>query len=133
MLLKRHSLNFFLRNVVQSLCNNIAQDQDCISVNIEWNVFFMQSCLEPLRKHCIGFKLAVQCCPKSIKTTLHGIFSYVKMSGASRTTLHMVFTCAMLSQEYSGKIAQGFSCNVIWSLPDNIASGFDLCSVIQEY
>ena len=28
----------------------------------------MQSCLEPLGQHCIGF-LSAQCCPKSIKTT----------------------------------------------------------------
>ena len=33
----------------------------------------MQCCLEPLRQHCTRF-LPVQCCPKSIKTTLNRIF-----------------------------------------------------------
>ena len=32
--------------------------------------FLMQFCLEPLGKHCIVF-LPMQCCPKSIKTTLN--------------------------------------------------------------
>ena len=88
-------LNFFLCNVAWSLWDNIAQDQDCISRNI----FLMQSCLEPLGQHCIRF-LPVQCCSKSIKTTLHWICSYTKLSGASWTTLHRIFSCAMLSQEY---------------------------------
>ena len=59
----------------------------------------MQCCLEPLGQHFIGF-LPVQCCPKSIKTTLRKIFSYTMLSGATQTILHRVLTCAMLSQEY---------------------------------
>ena len=55
----------------------------------------MQSFLESLRQHYIGFS-AVQCYPKSIKTTMNRIFSSVKLSEASRRTLHRVFTCAML-------------------------------------
>ena len=90
--------------------------------------FFPVKCyLEPLEQHCIGPRLhkpltlnetfslckvvwslsatlhrvlAVQCCPKSIKTTLHRVFSYGKLSGASRALLDWVLTCAMLSQEY---------------------------------
>ena len=58
----------------------------------------MQRSLGPLGKHCIGF-LPVQCCPKSIKAKLHSIF-YAILSGASWTTLHRVFSCAMFSQEY---------------------------------
>ena len=59
----------------------------------------MQCCLEPLGQHCIRF-LPVQCCPKSIKTTLNMIFSYAMLSGATQTTLHAILTCAMLSQDY---------------------------------
>ena len=44
--------------------------------------------------------LTVQCCPKSIKTTLHKIFSFAKLFGAYWATLHRVLTCAMLPQEY---------------------------------
>ena len=62
-------------------------------------IFIMQCCLEPLGQHGIGF-LPVQCCLKSVKATLHRVFSYTKLSGASWATLHMVFSCAMLSQEY---------------------------------
>ena len=62
-------------------------------------IFFMQCCLGPLGQYCIGF-LPAQFCPKSINRTLHRIFSYTKLSGASWTTLHKVFTWAMLSQEY---------------------------------
>ena len=59
----------------------------------------MQSCLERLEQHCIGFS-AVQCYPKSIKTTLDKIFSDAMLSEAFQITLHWVFTCAMFSQEY---------------------------------
>ena len=41
-----------------------------------------------------------QCCPKSVMTTLHRVFCYIKLSGASWETLHKVFSCAILSQEY---------------------------------
>ena len=66
----------------------------------------MQCCLEPLRHHGIGF-LPDQCCPKSIKATLHRIF-YKMLSGASRTALHRVFTCTMLPQEYQDNVKQDF-------------------------
>ena len=59
----------------------------------------MQCYLEPFGQHCLGFS-AVQCFPKSIKTTLHRTFSYAMLSGAFRTTLHKVFTRVMLSEEY---------------------------------
>ena len=58
----------------------------------------MQGCLEPLGQQCRV--LAVQCCPKSIKATLHRVFCYEKLSGASQATLHRVLTCAMLSQKH---------------------------------
>ena len=36
--------------------------------------------------------------PKSdVQTTLHLVFSYAMLSGFSWTTLHKVFTCVMLS------------------------------------
>ena len=81
----------------------------------------MQCCLEPLGQYGIGF-LPVQCCPKSIKAKLHRIIFYEMLSGASRTTLHRVFTCAMLSHEYQDNIKQDFFlCDVVWSLLSNIA------------
>ena len=44
------------------------------------------------------------------------------LPGACQVTLYGVFTCAMLSEEYQGKIAQDYLlCNVVWSLSDNIA------------
>ena len=49
---------------------------------------------------CLQMFLPVQCSPKSIKTTLDRFFSFAMFSGASCTTLHKVFTCTMLSQEY---------------------------------
>ena len=67
----------------------------------------MQCCLGPLGQYCIGF-LPAQFCPKSINRTLHRIFSYTKLSGASEATLQMVSSCAMLSQQYQDKITQDF-------------------------
>ena len=51
----------------------------------------------------------MQCCPKSIKTTLNKNFSYVMLSGASQTTLHRFLTCTMLSLEYMTKLHKIFS------------------------
>ena len=95
---------FFLSKVVWSLlditqgfylCNVVARvlRQHCT------RFFLIQSCLEHLEQHCIGFS-TVQCCPMSIKTTLHKIFSDAMLSEVFLITLHRVFTCAMLSQEY---------------------------------
>ena len=60
-------------------------------------------------------------------------FFYTMLLGASRTALHRVFTCTMLSQEYYSNIKQDFFLyNVVWSHSDNIASDFDLCNVISR-
>ena len=73
----------------------------------------MLCCPESLGQHCIGF-LPVKCCPKSIKTKLHMIFTYAILSGASQTTLHRDLTCPMLSKEYKENIAQYlFLCKVV--------------------
>ena len=83
--------DFFLCNVVWSHSDNIAQDFDLYNViprvlrQHRTEFFLMQCCLEPLSQYSIGF-LAVKCCPNSIKTTLHGIFSDAMLFGASRTT-----------------------------------------------
>ena len=62
-------LGFFLCNVVWSLLGNIAQ----------------------------GFYLCnLQCCPKSINTSLNRIFSCSLSSWASNTILHKIFTCVVL-------------------------------------
>ena len=45
--------------------------------------------------------------PRVLRQNYTGFF-YAMLPGASRTLLHVVFTCEMLSQEYLGKIAQGF-------------------------
>ena len=82
---------FFLCNVAWSLSDNTVYGFD--QCNVASRVLkqtctgslFMQCCLEPLRQYWIGF-LPVQCCPKCIKTTLHMIFSYTKLPGASRAT-----------------------------------------------
>ena len=62
-------------------------------------LFLMQCCLELFGQHCIDFWPA-PCCPKSIKAKLYRTFFYAILSGASQTTLHSVFICTMLSQEY---------------------------------
>ena len=49
-----------------------------------------------LEQHCTRF-LPLQCCPKGIKITLNKMFSFALLSGASRTTLHWVFTSAMFA------------------------------------
>ena len=98
----------------------------------------------------------MKCCPEIIKLTLDRIFFYAKLSAASRATLHRVLTmsrifsyemmsgpsqktlhrvliCSMLTQKYQENIPQDFfSCNVAWSLSDNIVLGFDLCNVVPR-
>ena len=71
---------------------------------------------------------------ESISTTLNRIFPYAKLSGASRTTLHKVLNCPMLSQEHQDDFEQDFFlCNVDWCISGNIAQGFDLCNnVVRE-
>ena len=74
------TLGFFLCNVVWSLLGNIAQSFCLCNVVLRvfwhyWTGFFHVKCfLEALGQHCTRF-LPVQCCPKSIKTTLNRIFS----------------------------------------------------------
>ena len=82
-----------------------------------WTGFFLCNVVpRELRQHWTGCLLE-QCCPKRIKTTLNRMFSWAMLSGASRTTLHRVCTCVILSQEYKDNIEQDFFlCNVVWSL-----------------
>ena len=51
---------------------------------------------------------SVQYCTKSIKITWNRNFSNVVLSGASGTTLHKVFTCAMVSQDNCDNIEKDF-------------------------
>ena len=70
--------------------------------------FLVQCCPEPQ---------VAKCCPRSIKTTLHRVFSCALLSGASRTTLIRVFTSVMLFQEYLDNITQDFFlCNIVLSI-----------------
>ena len=76
----------------------------------------MQSCLEHLGQHRIEFS-AKQCCSKIIRTKLNWIFSYAKLFGASRTTLHRVFPVqcclksskATLNMTFSSALLSGAS------------------------
>ena len=58
-------------------------------------IFPVQSCLG---QHCTRF-LTVQCCPENIKATLNKVSFCALLSVVSRTTLHRVFSRAMLPQE----------------------------------
>ena len=59
----------------------------------------VQCCLESLGQHYKEF-LLVQYCPKSITTLLNRIYSWVMFSRSCWTTLHKVFTFAMLFEKY---------------------------------
>ena len=73
----------------------------------------------PLGQHYIKFWL-VQCWPKSIKKTLRRRYFYPMLSGAPRTTLHRVLTCALLCKELYENIEQDvFFCIFFWSLKNN--------------
>ena len=63
--LGQHCIGFFLCNAVPGVLQ-----QHCTGF---FYFFPMQCCLEPLGQHCIEF-WPVQCCPKSITTTLNRIF-----------------------------------------------------------
>ena len=70
-------------------------------------LFSVQCYLQLLGQHYTKFSL-VQCCLKSIMTTLNRNFSCAMLSGTSWATLHTVFTCAMLTQGYLDNIEQNF-------------------------
>ena len=57
--------------------------------------FLRQHFLESLGQHCIEF-WPEQCCPKSIKATLHSTFWCALLAGTARITLLRVSTCSML-------------------------------------
>ena len=64
-----------------------------------------------------------------VQMTMHSI-SCAILSGVSWATLHRVFICSILSQEYLGQHWTGFFlCSVVWSLLDNIAQDFYQCYV----
>ena len=71
--------DLFLCNVFWTLLDNLAQ------------IFLLCNGVPTkLRQHWTGF-VPVQCCPKSIKTTLNRIFSCAMLSGDSWKTLPKVF------------------------------------------
>ena len=74
------------------LCNSVPR---VVSRQYRTIFFSAHCCREPLRQHGLKF-LPVQCCLKSIKTILNWICCSAMLSRASCTTLHEVFTCAML-------------------------------------
>ena len=124
--------------------------QSCLFVQC-WPWIFLVQCWQNLNNVGVAFaatsyyqKIAKKCpeqilfscdifCPTSIKTKLHGIPSWPKLSRVSKTSLHKVFTCVMLSQENWGNTEPDFFLwIVVWSLNGNIAQGFYLCNVVTE-
>ena len=78
--------------------------------------FLVQDYLEPLGQHYRGF-WPIQCCPKSIKKTLHRIFSYTKLSGASRTRKVFAKFCSTCTLKNICLLVQKFIIlrdNCIW-------------------
>ena len=91
---KQDVFEWILNKKTFSILTNILLNI-CIYIYIHIYIL-MQCCLELLRQHYLRF-WPVECCPKSIETILHRISSgFFLLSGASRTTQHRVFTCAML-------------------------------------
>ena len=116
-----------------------------------WTVFFTVQCyLDPLGQPC-ATTLLVQCCPKTLGTTLNSIFSCAMLSGASWTTLHKdftfakccpktikttlnsIFSSAVLSQASCTTLHKDFTCAMFsqeyW---DSIEQFFFLCSVVSS-
>ena len=122
-------MGFFLCNVVWSLLGNIAWSFCVCNVlprvlRHYWTGFVHVKCfLEALGQHCARF-LPVQCCPKTIKTTLNMIYSWVMFCGGSWTTFHKIFTCVMLPKSIRQHWTGSFS--VLCS----IAPDFYLCNVV---
>ena len=55
------------------------------------------------------------------------------LSGASWTTLHKVFTCVIMSQEYQDNIELDlFLCIFVWRVFDNIAQGFYRRNIVSR-
>ena len=99
------ALGFFLCNVAWSLLGNIAQGLCRCNVvsrvlattlNRIFSCAMLSGaswCLVPLEQHCTRF-LPIQCCPKSMKTTLNKIFPAM-LSRASSTTWHKAFSVTL--------------------------------------
>ena len=81
-------------------------------------LFPPQFCLESLG-HYTGF-LAVQCCPKSIKTTLNRIFSRAMLSGASWTTLHSFFPVQCCPKSIKTTLNRIFACAMLSGDPHEV-------------
>ena len=111
------------------LCNIVSR----VSRQYCTRFFLKRSYLESVEQHCIGFS-ATQCCPKSIKITLHRIFSYEMLSGAFRTTLHRVLIYARLSQEYQTTLHMTFSDAKLSRISRAVLHGVFSCVMLsQEY
>ena len=91
----------------------------------------MQCCVESLGQYFRGF-LPVQCCPKSIKTTLNRIFLVqccLEPFGE--------YCTRFLPMQYFPKsiktiLSKMFSCNVVRRFLENIAQAFYLCNVVPR-
>ena len=83
----------------------------------------------------------VQCYPKSIKTTLNRFFSCTMLSGASKTTVRRMSSEPQRRQYIGCPLSNVdpettlhrifFLSNVVWSLNDNTAQGFDVCNIVK--
>ena len=91
---------FYMQSRLQPLGQNCIEFSavQCYPEWQHWTKFFLMQCyLESFWQHCIEF-WPVQCCPKSIKATLHRIFSYAMLSGAFWATLYRYLTSSVLLQ-----------------------------------
>ena len=90
--------------------------------------FPVQCCLEPL-----GF-LSVQCCPKSITTTLNRFFmcNVVWRLLDNTAQSFYLWLCNVVQRVLGQHWTQFFPCNVVWSLLDNIVQGFYLYDVVPR-
>ena len=99
MLFRKHCLDFFLCNVVWS-------NGAMLSVVCE---------MEPLGQYCISFSCTMLSheYEENFAQDFAQDFSCAMLSGASRTTLHWVLTCAMLPQSIKTTLNKIFSCALL--------------------
>ena len=142
MLFRRHWLDFFLSNFALSLWDNIVQGFSCGMLSHEQGIkaiLYMIFLCNFVRSLLGNIAQSFDLChviPRvlSIKTRFNKVFSYAMLSGASKTILHRILTCAMLYRMYKDYTEQDFFLSiVVQSLKTNIAQGFYLCKLSQEY
>ena len=140
-------------NVVQSQLDNIAQSFYLCTVvprvfrQTSTGLFPVLHCLEPIGHYCTRF-LPVECCHKSINTTLDRISSCSMLSGVSSTTLHQFLPVQCCSTSTDATMNKIFACAMLFvaswitldkvctyamlsqKYQDNIEQEFFLCIIV---